>query len=198
MTLRSFSQKEFHLVYLDSTTQSITLPDSLSISFVQFFQSQGAQGNVADSLAKSMFSQLVNKKYYQIQERQIRANNKFTVIVFDRFTKEGSMDIQSQDDSLLLKNEELYEDAPTETGFSKTPLSTAKKEFSFVGNTRIILKHICKEYFSTDSTCRIWIAEDLPFYINPGIITGKTNGAILAFELKTESFFTKSEAIKIK
>ena len=162
------------------------------------FQDQRIPDTLASQLGKALFEQLSNEKLYLTQERKIRANNQFTIIVFDRFTKEGRLKVEDQPDSMLLKNGELYLDAPTKNVFSNTPVNFPKKIFQQTGNTRKILNHLCKEYLSTDSTCRIWVTEALPSYINPGVRIGNIKGAVLAYEEKRESLLLKSEAIKIE
>jgi hypothetical protein len=53
-------------------------------------------------------------------------------------------------------------------------------------------------YTSTDSTCRIWAAEDLPEYINPGIWRGNIKGAIIAYDLKLTGRGIYAEIVKIE
>jgi hypothetical protein len=101
-------------------------------------------------------------------------------------------------DSLLLRNGELYIDSASKTGFSSAPVSTSKSNFQLTGKTKTILNYGCKEYFSTDSACRIWVTEDLPSSINPGVRLVTIKGAVLGFELRQQESLLKSYAIKIE
>jgi hypothetical protein len=64
--------------------------------------------------------------------------------------------------------------------------------------SKIILNHRCTVYASTDSSCRIWVAEDLPGYINPGIWIGNIKGAVIAYELKQKGQSIHAEIVKIE
>jgi hypothetical protein len=186
------AQKQYYCVYRDEIPALI--PDSVFNSMKADTQNRNMQA----ILVSQLLAQLSKQKNNKLQERTVTANQDSTVITFDRRTIEGDHNDANDPGSILLKKGELYEEAPAGNGFSKTPVTVPAKSFLPAGTTKRILLHSCKEYFSTDSTCRIWIAEDLPSYINPGIRTGNMKGAVLAFEIKTASFFLKSEIIKIQ
>ena len=124
------------------------------------------------------------------QLRTVIATKDRTIVKIDRSSRSGNTSYETFD-SLLYKNDEIYIDSASVSGFANKPIQKAKKEFNLTGNSKMILNHNCSEYLSSDSTCYIWVAKDLPDYINPGIRKGSIKGAVLGFELKGEVYTTK-------
>jgi hypothetical protein len=187
------AQKKYRVTYKDTTSYSL---DNIKES------GDTSGSDDPDKKFRILILQKLKEQgIEQNNDRIVTASEHRTVIKIPRETIEGNeVTFNGKSaifDSLLLENGELYEDAPTKTGFSRTPVAVARKTFQLTGNSKNILSHHCQEYLSTDSLCRIWVAIDLPSSINPGVRTSNIKGAVLAFELKTEQTALHSVAVKI-
>jgi len=150
---------------------------------------------INEEIGRQMVMQLLKKPLFMIQLRSVRASNEVTVIIFDRYTKEGRLNMETFD-SLLYKDDEIFPDSAS--GFNTIPIQLPRKKFISTGSFFTIMKYKCTEYLSTDSTARIWVTTELPGYINPGIRKGNIQGAVLGFELKSEVTITKSFLTRIE
>jgi hypothetical protein len=102
-------------------------------------------------------------------------------------------------DSMLYKNDEIFNEAPTSSGFSNKLWDRPKRAYRGTGKKLSILNYQCDEYISTDSTCYIWLTEELPEYINPGIRTNNVKGAVLGFKYTQKTgTTTKSMLVKLE
>ena len=155
---------------------------------------------------KNNFSE---KKIEEILERQktnydsiyylkiVRAGKDQTVINRDRSSFRGNLAIDIVD-SFLYKNDELYYKDSASSRFSDKPLEYPKKVFRGTGKKLSILNYECDEYISTDSTCYIWITDELPAYINPGARTNNVKGAVLGFKLRRMETMTRTMLVKLE
>jgi len=152
---------------------------------------------INEEIGRQMVMQLLKKPLFMIQLRSVRASNELTVIIFDRYTKEGRLNMETFD-SLLYKDDEIFPDSASASGFNTVPIQLPRKKFILTGNFFTVMKYKCAEYLSTDSTARIWVTTELPGYINPGIRKGNVQGAVLGFELKSEVPITRSFLTRIE
>ncbi len=191
-TLVSFNiigQKQFYCIYRDTTR--LLENDSLQNGVRLNMAERGLPPQVIDQL----MIQLLNDSYKK-QNRIVIAKPDCTIIYFERSSIEGSLNGNNQIDSFLLKNGEIYLE---EKGiFSQSPLSNPGRIYHPTGNKKKILDYNCFEYFSTDSTVRVWLCPELPSNINPGVRVGKLSGAILAYESYIVPFNIKSEIIRLE
>lgn len=185
-------QRQYRCIYIDTTT--VTFPDSILKMIQKNLDNQELPPQVIDQLS----SQIVTEKIFQIQEKEVLANKDSTIIRFLRETREGNLHEQSSLDSILFKNDEIYLESPGKSGFSSSPVVTAKKMFQPSGDTMNVMHYKCIGYISTDSLCSIWISHDLPSYLNPGIRTRGLKGAVLAYWLKSGKYFIKSKLKRIE
>jgi len=191
----SFAQKQFKVIFHDTT--------NYNLANIQFVNDTTKQDNDFNKLiAKAVLEKMQKEGITRTNDRVVTTHDHYTVIKIDRSTIDGgevtfngSGDLF---DSLLFKADELYEDAPTSTGFTSTPVSTPKKIFRQTGSSKTILGYLCYEFTSTDSSCLIWVTDKLPPSINPGVRLTNLKVAVLRFELRQEQSYFKTEAVKIE
>jgi len=184
--LTNLAQKKYVCEFSD-TTRTI-LPDSI---FAQLLTSSRSDIEIPPEVMQQFLSQMKEKPLFMAQQRIVNAGIDKTIIIIDRSSRGGNF-ISETFDSVLYKNDELFPDSTSASGFSVLPISIPRKDFLSTVNTKVIMNYKCQEYISTDSTCRIWVTTELPDYLNPGIRKGNIKGAVLGFELKENVSITKS------
>jgi hypothetical protein len=97
---------------------------------------------------------------------------------------------------------DLYRLDPDDNTYKKTEVPEYSRFFNYTGNSEEIIGYKCKEFISKDSLYRIYINEELPASINPGISIQNISGAVLGFKFKTEkitviSIINKLEILKV-
>jgi hypothetical protein len=184
--LTNLAQKKYVCEFSDTT--STILPDSI---FAQLLTSSRSDIEIPPEVMQQFLSQMKEKPLFMAQQRIVNAGIDKTIIIIDRSSRGGNF-ISETFDSVLYKNDELFPDSTSASGFSVLPISIPRKDFLSTVNTKVIMNYKCQEYISTDSTCRIWITTELPDYLNPGIRKGNIKGAVLGFELKENVSITKS------
>jgi len=184
--LTNLAQKKYVCEFSDTT--STILPDSI---FAQLLTSSRSDIEIPPEVMQQFLSQMKEKPLFMAQQRIVNAGIDKTIIIIDRSSRGGNF-ISETFDSVLYKNDELFPDSTSASGFSVLPISIPRKDFLSTVNTKVIMNYKCQEYISTDSTCRIWVTTELPDYLNPGIRKGNIKGAVLGFELKENVSITKS------
>ena len=179
------AQKKYICEYSDTATTII--PDSI---FAQMLSSSRPDIEIPPEVMQQFLSQMKLKPLFASQQRIVKAANDKTIISIERSTRSGNLTMETFD-SALYKNDELFLDSASSSGFASHPIDLPRKDFFSTGNSREILNYKCDEYLSTDSTCMIWVTKELPDYLNPGIRKGNVKGAVLGFELKANVSFTK-------
>jgi hypothetical protein len=179
------AQKKYICEYSDTSTT--ILPDSI---LAEMLSSSRPDIEIPPEVMQQFLSQMKVKPIFASQQRVVKAANDKTIISIERSTRSGNLTMETFD-SALYKNDELFLDSASSSGFASHPINIPRKVFFSTGNSKEILKYKCDEYLSTDSTCRIWVTKELPDYLNPGIRKGKVKGAVLGFELKANVYFTK-------
>jgi hypothetical protein len=179
------AQKRYVCEYADTAT--MILPDSI---WAEMLTSSRPDIEIPAEVLQQFISQMKEKPIFMAQRRIVNAGFDKTVISIDRSSRNGKLTTETFD-SLFYKDDEIFMDSSSASGFSSSPINTPRKEFLASGNLKIILNYKCNEYVSTDSTCRIWVSTELPDYLNPGIRKGTIKGAVLGFELKSNATYTK-------
>lgn len=182
----STAQRKYTCEFADTVT--MVLPDSTLRNMSKMTEEQNFE--LTPEIEMEIYAQLKASRMSKYQLRIVRAEKDQTIISIDPSSITGSLKMTTFD-SVLYKNDELYIQSATPTGFSGEALSSSKKQFVPTGKKKSILQYECDEYLSTDSTCYIWVTTELPDYINPGIRKGSVKGAVLGFQLKGQLTITK-------
>ena len=191
MTVSTSAQKKYICEFSDSVIT--VLPDSILKEMSKTINLQGIE--LTPELAEQFFTQFKTKPLWMLQLRTVIATKDRTVAKVNRNSREGNT-MRETFDSLLYRDDEIYMDSASVSGFASKPIQRVRKEFNPTGSSKTILSYKCTEYLSTDSTCYIWVTKELPDYINPGIRKGKVKGAVLGFQLKNEMTINKCELIR--
>lgn len=187
-TIYSDAQQKYRCVFADTMTSVI--PESL-------FRSLASKNNLSNKAIEKILEQhRANppSKYYL---KTVRAAKDQTIISLDKASVGGDF-TRKIFDSLLYKNDELFNEAPTSSGFSETPWDRPKRAYRGTGKKLSILGYECDEFISTDSCCYLWLTTELPEYINPGARTNNVKGAVLGFKLTYTETSTKSLLVKLE
>jgi len=189
-SLTTLAQKKYVCEFSD-TTRTV-LPDSI---FAQMLTSARPDIEIPPEVMQQFLSQIKERPMFMTQRRLVKAAIDRTIITIERSSRSGNLTMETFD-SILYKDDEIFPDSLSATGFTLFPIASQRKEFLSTGNTVLILNYKCNEYVSNDSTCRIWITTELPDYLNPGIRKGNVKGAVLGFELKGNATITNCILIR--
>jgi hypothetical protein len=171
------------------------------------------RNNLSSRKTKQFLEQQKERPAYRYQLRLVRAAEDRTIISLDKASIRGNHIIQvgkftlppvdsmlyKDFDSILYNNGEIFIAAPTSSGFSDKPWDRRKREFRGTGKKLSILGYQCNEFINLDSTFYMWVTEELPAYVNPGIRTNNVKGAVLGFKyIEKTGTTTKSMLVKLE
>lgn len=199
------AQQKYKCEYVDSTTSVV--PDST-------FRYLALKNNLSSKAIEHFLEHQRANPPHRYQLRIARAEQGRTIITLDKGSIQGNLTMQTfgsssleavdsllykDFDSLLYHNDEIFNAAPTATGFSDTAWYRGKRAYRGTGKKLSILGYECDEYVSNDLTCYIWVTGELPEYINPGIRTNNVRGvAVLGFKYSQAGTTTKSILKKLE
>ena len=200
----SGAQQKYRCEFFDSTITII--PESIVRDIAW-------RNNLSSKKVKQFLEQQKERPAYRYQLRLVRAAEDQTIISLDKRSIKGNHIIQvgkftlqpvdsmlyKDFDSILYNNGEIFIAAPTSSGFSDKPWDRGKREFRGTGKKSSILGYQCDEFINRDSTFYMWVTEQLPAYINPGIRTNNVKGAVLGFKyIQWPGTTTKSMLVKLE
>jgi hypothetical protein len=191
LTYSATAQKQYRATYRD-TIFLLFMPGSFQFDQLK---EKGMDDKAIAEVNAQLMAKFASSKTHSSMLRKIRAKGDSTLIVFDKSSRTGNLTV-NMPDSMLLLGTTMYVGDSVGKGFLKT--TGKERSFNPTGSSKKVLGYTCKEYLSTDSTLRIWVAENMPASLNPGVRVGKMKGAIMAFELMSGSMFTKCEMIKLE
>jgi len=181
------AQQKYRCEFFDTTITII--PES-------FVRDIASRNNLSTKQIKQFLEQQKARPAYRYQLRVVRAAEDQTIISLDKRSIKGNHIIQvgkftlqpvdsmlyKDFDSILYKNDEIFNEASTLSGFSDKPWDRRKREFRGTGKKLSILGYQCDEFINIDSTFYMWVTEELPAYVNPGIRTNNVKGSVLGFK----------------
>ena len=203
-TIGSNAQQKYRCEFFDTTITVI--PETL-------FRDIASRNNLSSKQIKQFLEQQKVRPAYRYQLRIVRAAEDQTIISLDKRSIRGNHIIQvgkftlqpvdsmmyKDFDSILYKNDEIFIVAPTLSGFSDKPWDRRKREYRGTGKKLSILNYQCDEFINIDSTFYMWVTEELPAYVNPGIRTNNVKGAVLGFKyIEKTGTTTKSMLVKLE
>ena len=175
----SNAQKKYRCEFAETITS--VMPDSV-------FRNLASKNNLsAKEIEQFLEQQKANPDFKRLR-LIVRAEKDQTIINVDTLPEKGSF--RKRFDSLLYRNDEIFNSALTLSGFSDKPNARPKRAYRGTGKKLSILNYQCDEFISTDSTVRIWVSTELPEYINPGARTNNVKGAVLGFQLIQRGIIT--------
>ena len=191
------SQRKYNCEYKEMIL--FPMPDSMLKSFREQIEKQGISSEVAAQLAERLAEQLNLPGLLTSCWRKVNAGPDSTFILVTRNNEnDGNVKLSIPDTKLLFRKGEIYLYNSDKKEFLMDTVLSVRRIFEKSLESKIILSQRCTLYASTDSSCRIWVAEDLPGYINPGIWIGNIKGAVIAYELKQKGQSIHAEIIKIE
>ena len=204
LIIDSNAQQKYRCEFFDTTISII--PESLVRDFA-------SQNNLSSKQIRQFLEQQKARPAYRYQLRVVRAAADQTIISLDKrsirgnhIVQVGKFTLQPIDsmlyknfDSILYKNDEIFHEAPTLSGFSEKPWDRRKRDYRGTGKKLSILGYQCDEFINIDSTFYMWVTEELPVYVNPGIRTNNVKGAVLGFKyIEKTGTTTKSMLVKLE
>jgi hypothetical protein len=196
-SLIAAGQRKYHCEYKE--TVSFPMPDSISKSVRKQIEDQGFSSKIADQLVQQMNLQGLSADYVRIVEA--RADSTF-ILATNKVDQEEESDIKINmpDAKYLYKKGKVYVFDTLKRQWVISVMWSGSKTFNANDDKRLIMGHSCTCYASTDSTLKIWVAKDLPGYVNPGLSIGQIKGAVLGYELnnRDKNNTIKSEMTKIE
>jgi hypothetical protein len=186
-------QRKYHCEYKEAIL--FPMPDSSITSLRVKLEDQGIPPENAAQIVKQLtFPGILTSCW-----RKVDAGPDSTFILITQSNEnDGNSKLTFPDSRLLFTKGEVYRYDPGKHEFLTDTILSTRRIFEKNGESKIILNHNCIVYTSSDSSCRIWVAEDLPEYINPGIWTGNIKGAIIAYDLKLTGRGIHAEIAKIE
>jgi len=177
--ITSEAQKKYRCEFAETITS--VMPDSV-------FRNLASKNNLsAKEIEEFLEQQKANPDFKRVR-LTVRAEKDQTIINVDTLPEKGSF--RKRFDSLLYRNDEIFNSALTLSGFSDKPYARPKRAYRGTGKKLSILNYQCDEFISTDSTVYIWVSTELPEYINPGARTNNVKGAVLGFQLIQKGIIT--------
>ena len=183
------AQQKYRCAFRETTISAI--PDSL----FRFLAAKGT--NLSSQQIEEFLEQQRTNPVSGYNLKIVLAGKDQTIVSTEIYSLKGSDTIKTRD-SFLYKNGEIFNSAQSPNGFSDKPWDYPKKIFEKTGGKDIILNYQCEEYMSTDSTCFIWVTDQLPAYINPGVRTNNVKGAVLGFRLIRQITDIRSIMVKLE
>jgi len=175
----SNAQKKYRCEFAETITS--VMPDSV-------FRNLASKNNLsAKEIEQFLEQQKANPDFKRLR-LIVRAEKDQTIINVDTIPEKGSF--RKRFDSLLYRNDEIFNSALTLSGFSDKPYARPKRAYRGTGKKLSILNYQCDEFISTDSTVYIWVSTELPEYINPGARTNNVKGAVLGCQLIQRGIIT--------
>ena len=175
----SNAQKKYRCEFAETITS--VMPDSV-------FRNLASKNNLsAKEIEEFLEQQKANPDFKRVR-LTVRAEKDQTIINLDTLPEKGSF--RKRFDSLLYRNDEIFNSALTLSGFSDKPYDRPKRAYRGTGKKLSIMNYQCDEFISTDSTVYIWVSTELPDYINPGARTSNVKGAVLGFQLIQRGMIT--------
>lgn len=171
------------------------MPDSALKSLKTQMEDQGLPSEAAEKLVKQL--SLPGILGGCLRKVDAGPDSTFILVTKDE-AKDGNAQMNIPDKRLLFRKGEIYQYDAGEHKFITETVLSIRRIFKQSAGNKIMLNHSCTVYATADSTCRIWVTEDLPAYINPGIWVGNIRGAILAYELKEKGRSIHTEIAKIE
>ena len=186
--ISSNAQKKYRCEFAETITSA--MPDSV-------FRNLASKNNLsAKEIEQFLEQQKANPDFKRLR-LIVKAEKDQTIINVDTIPEKGSF--RKRFDSLLYRNDEIFNSALTLSGFSDKPYARPKRAYRGTGKKLSILNYQCDEFISTDSTVYIWVSTELPEYINPGARTNNVKGAVLGFQLIQKGIITTTtKAILVK
>ncbi|MFI5131780.1 MAG: hypothetical protein ACHQFX_17385 [Chitinophagales bacterium] len=172
----SFSQVELRCVYND--TLSTIMPDVT----IQKIQAELREKNIPQEIIDTLVKKMSSGPVLTERIRYVSAYKDSTLITLETLEKGALRNNSIASEYFLLKKGELY--ITDRQGDPDSMVTKPRKVFKSTGRLPFYFDNVCKEYISTDSTCTIWVAEQLPGSINPGVRVGEIKGAVLYYQLK--------------
>jgi hypothetical protein len=193
-SLITAGQQRYHCEYKE--TILFPIPDSIMKSLREQITAQGLPAETADLLAKQLnLPGILTSCWRKVDARP----DSTFILVAKNNEDDGNVKLNIPDTKLLFLKGEIYQYNPdTQKYLTKDTVLSAPRIFEKNRERKTILNHVCSVYTSTDSSCRIWAAEDLPGYINPGVWVGDIKGAVIAYELKQKGSSIHAEIAKIE
>jgi hypothetical protein len=202
--VNSNAQQKYRCEFFDTTITII--PESL-------VRDIASRNNLSSKQIRQFLEQQKARPAYRYQLRVVRAAADQTIISLDKHSIRGNHIVQvgkftlqpidsmlyKNFDSILYKNDEIFNEASTLSGFSDKPWDRHKRDYRGTGKKILILGYQCDEFINIDSTFYMWVTEELPAYVNPGIRTNNVKGAVLGFKYIEETgTTTKSMLVKLE
>jgi hypothetical protein len=160
---------------------------------------QGLPAGSADQLASQLTKQLSLPGFLTSCWRKVDASPDSTfILVTKNDENDGNIKMDIRDTRLFFTKGDIYLYDPGKRKFLTDTLLPIPGIFEKKQESKIMLGHRCIVYISSDSSCRVWVAEDLPAYINPGVRVGDIKGAIMAYDLKQTGRTIHAEMAKIE
>ena len=192
-SLITAAQRRYHCEYKE--TILFQLSDSSLKSFKDELEDKGFPPESIEQIVKQLNLPGILTSCW----RKVDAGPDSTFILVTQNNENNeNAKLNFPDTKLLFRKREIYRYDSDKRQFLADTVLSARRIFEKNGESKIILDHHCTVYTSTDSLCRIWVAEDLPEYINPGVWAGDIKGAIIAYDLKQKGQKIHAEIAKIE
>ena len=159
---------------------------------------QGFSSQQADQLLQQIAKHDISAGLARIIEAHSDSTFILTTNKEEGNEPQGGVKMNMRDTKYLYCKDKVYRFDSATTQFKQDTTFSKFRTFNTDGSRKIIMSHSCICYASTDGFCRIWVSEDLPVYINPGVSIESIKGAILAFEIKNKGSRIESEIARIE
>ncbi|MBL7742695.1 MAG: hypothetical protein JNN00_04385 [Chitinophagaceae bacterium] len=182
LTITVFGQQKYNCEFHE--TASLKLSDSI----LQVLQQKIQEKGIPASFAEQMIGQISSQEVLVTFRRIVHAGPDSTIILLKQEeSEENPYRINMRDKKLLFYKSMVFEYDSLSKQFNLADSNILPKRFKETSDRKVIMGYSCTAFTGIDSSTIIWVASQLPSYINPGVHTGGVKGAVLAFETKDKS-----------
>jgi hypothetical protein len=184
-----YGQHAFFCKYTDTLKASFS--EKQIDSLRKDFADKGLPKSVIDGFLSGLFKD--PDRFVSIQERNVLIRDDSAFITLNYIPQPGQL-FSMETNKELIVNGKIYRYSEGLDKYISASLSDSSAIFSPTRQSLKILGYSCDGYESADGVYKIWVTQQLPSSINPGIPVNNVEGGILGFEVKGINAFTRSIA----
>lgn len=146
---------------------------------------KGLTDEMADAYVAKVFPDI--NSFWVTAERNVSSYPDSAIIILDYTTLKRSnpgafTQLLIPYTKLKIAENTLYRFNANTGLYTDSPVPDSDCLFDSTGEVKTILGYSCTAYTSKSGTIKIWVTNDLPSTINPGITVKNVKGAVLRFE----------------
>lgn len=154
------------------------------------FREKNMPEEVIEGYIKNFFAK--ENPFRQTQKREAVLFEDSAIISMNYVSNNNMAVFETTNRKLIYKKGSLFKGGDETNSPEIILFNDSSTVYNRTGRNRSILGFMCEEYRSQDLKYKIWVSQELPHEVNPGIQIKNLKGAVLAFEAEIGNAITKS------